>query len=184
MIGASRLERQSALLRDNLIAEIIAGRTTVKALSLDRAIRPLWEECHAESIERALVRGSAADGHQNFGTTLTMMSTVAMTTVGAMAIIEQEMTIGALIAANMLSGRLLGLLNQLVGNWRVYAGFTQAAKRLAELSAKASERQASALQLPRPDGVIALEGVSFTYEVPGRYSTASISRLRRVGCAG
>jgi ATP-binding cassette subfamily C protein LapB len=164
MTGASRLERESSLLRENLIAEIIANRTTVKALSLDRAIRPLWEEHHAECIERALVRGSAADGHANLGTTLTMMSTVAMTTVGAVAIIEQEMTIGALIAANMLSGRLLGLLNQLVGNWRVYAGFTQATKRLAELSAKTSERQTSTLQLPRPNGIIAVENVSFTYD--------------------
>lgn len=164
MIGASRLERQSALIRDNLISEIIAGRTTVKALSLDRAIRPLWEECHADSIERAVVRGSAADGHQNFGMTLTMMSTVAMTTVGAIAIIRQDMTIGSLIAANMLSGRLLGLLNQLVGNWRIYASFTQSVSRLAELSAMASERQAGALHLPRPDGVIAFEGLSFSYD--------------------
>lgn len=164
MIGASRLERQSGLLRDNLITEIIAGRTTVKALSLDRAIRPLWEECHADCIERAVVRGSAADGHNNLGTTLTMMSTVALTTVGAIAIIRQDMTIGALIAANMLCGRLLGLLNQLVANWRVYASFTQSVSRLAELSATSSERQTSALHLPKPDGVVALEGASFSYD--------------------
>ena len=164
MIGASQLERHSALHRDNLISEIIAGRTTVKALSLDRAIRPLWEEQHAECIERAVMRGSAADGHTNLGTTLTMMSTVAMTTVGAVAIIRQDMTIGALIAANMLSGRLLGLLNQLVGNWRVYAAFTQSVRRLADLFACDSERQTSALRLPRPEGVIVLAGVSFTYD--------------------
>lgn len=164
MIGASRLERQSGLVRDNLIAEIIAGRTTVKALSLDRAIRPLWEECHADCIERAVIRGSAADGHSNFGTTLTMMSTVALTTVGAIAIIRQDMTIGALIAANMLCGRLLGLLNQLVANWRVYATFSQSVSRLAELSATSSERQTSALHLPKPNGVITLEGASFSYD--------------------
>jgi ATP-binding cassette, subfamily C, bacterial LapB len=171
MIGASRLERESGLLRDNLIAEIIANRTTVKALSLNRAMRPLWEKHHADCIERALVRGSAADGHMNLGTTLTMMSTVAMTTVGGVAIIGQDMTIGALIAANMLSGRLLSLLNQLVGNWRVYAGFTQAARRLTELSANASERQTSTLHLPRPNGIIAVSASLMM--LAGRCSTAS-----------
>jgi ATP-binding cassette subfamily C protein LapB len=67
IIGSSRRERESGLGRDNMISEIIAGRTTVKALSLDRAIRPLWEERHAECIERAIVRGSAADGYTKPG---------------------------------------------------------------------------------------------------------------------
>ncbi len=164
IIDSSRRERESGLGRDNMISEIIAGRTTVKALSLEKAIRPLWEERHAECIERAVVRGSAADGYTNFGTTLTMMSTVAMTAVGAVAIIQQQMTIGALIAANMLSGRLLGVLNQLVGNWRVYAGFSQSVSRLSELFASESERQTSALDLPRPNGVFTVEKVGFGYE--------------------
>src|SRR5512144_2281833 len=56
IIDSSRRERESGLGRDNMISEIIAGRATVKALSLDKAIRPLWEERHAECIERAVVR--------------------------------------------------------------------------------------------------------------------------------
>jgi ATP-binding cassette subfamily C protein LapB len=44
MTAASATERESGLARDGLIAEIIAGRTTIKALALDRAVRPLWEE--------------------------------------------------------------------------------------------------------------------------------------------
>src|SRR5512144_2036568 len=164
IIDSSRRERESGLGRANMISEIIAGRTTVKALSLEKAIRPLWEERHAECIERAVVRGSAADGYTNFGTTLTMMSTVAMTAVGAVAIIQQQMTIGALIAANMLSGRLLGVLNQLVGNWRVYAGFSQSVGRLSKLFASESDRQTSVLHLPRPNGVFTVEKVGFGYE--------------------
>ena len=164
IIDSSRRERESGLGRDNMISEIVAGRATVKALALDKAIRPLWEERHAECIERAIVRGSAADGYTNLGTTLTMLSTVAMTAVGAVAIIQQQMTIGALIAANMLSGRLLGVLNQLVGNWRVYAGFSQSVGRLSELFASEDERQTSALHLPPPKGVFTVENAGFGYE--------------------
>jgi ABC-type bacteriocin/lantibiotic exporter with double-glycine peptidase domain len=175
IIRVSRDERASGVNRDGLIAELIAGRTTVKALSLDNAVRPLWEERHAECIERAVVRGSRADGYSNLGSTLTMTGTVAMTSVGALAIIHQEMTIGALIAANMLSGRLLGVLNQLVGNWRVYAGFSQAVKRIGELFALEDERPASVLRLPRPQGKITLENVSFAY--PGGRSVVDAADL-------
>jgi PrtD family type I secretion system ABC transporter len=165
---STETEREAALGRDTLIAEILAGRTTVKALSLDRAMRPLWEERTAAAIERALVRGVQSDGYANIATTLTLATSVAMTAVGAMAIIDQRLTIGALIAANMLSGRLFGPLNQLVGNWRSYAAFRQAVNRLDRLFASRSDRETSAVRLPRPKGKITLEDVSFAYPATTR----------------
>jgi ATP-binding cassette, subfamily C, bacterial LapB len=167
MIAAHGHERESTLARDNLIGEMIAGRAAVKSLGLADAMRPLWEARHAECIERAVVRGSAADGYANVGTTLTMLGTVAMTAVGAVAIIEQQMTIGALIAANMLSGRLLGVLNQLVANWRTYAACMQSVQRLSQVFAEASDRQASAIRLQRPAGVLLLDDVGFSYRPDG-----------------
>lgn len=184
MMRFSSNERASSLNRDGLIAELIAGRTTVKALALGSALRPLWEERHAECIERAVVRGSRADTYSNLGSSLTMTSTVAMTAVGALAIIHQEMTIGALIAANVLSGRLLGVLNQLVGNWRIYAGFSQAVKRIGELFALENERPISVLRLPRPRGTITLENVSFTYPGGGRAIEAADLTVSPGGVCG
>jgi ATP-binding cassette, subfamily C, bacterial LapB len=163
MTTANRAERESALARDGLIAEMIAGRTTIKALALDRAMRPYWEQRHAENIERAAIRGAKADGYANLGTTLTMLTTVALTTVGAIAIISQQLTIGALIATNMLSGRLLGPFNQLVGTWRTYAGFRQAIERLGQVFNTASERQTGEIDLQRPMGELTFEDVAFSY---------------------
>ncbi len=161
--AASRAERDSGLARDRLVAEMIGGRTTVKALNLEAAMRPLWEQRHADTIERAITRGSRADGYANLGTTLTMMTTVALTGFGALAIINQELTIGALIATNILSGRLLGPLTQLVGTWRTYAGFCEAAERLGKMFAAPSERTESKIELQRPKGELTLENVTFAY---------------------
>ena len=163
MMATGRAERDSGMARDQLISELIAGRTTVKALALDAAVRPLWEARQAECIQRAIHRGARADSYGNAATTMTMLSTVAMTAVGAYAIVQQEMSIGALIAASMLSGRLLAVLNQLVANWRIGSAFWQSATRLAELSATPGERSASALALARPRGRITLDEVRFAY---------------------
>jgi len=67
MADASGEERKSTQTRDSLIAEMIAGRTTIKALALDRSMEPVWEEKHAENIENAIVRGSRTDGFSNLG---------------------------------------------------------------------------------------------------------------------
>jgi ABC-type protease/lipase transport system fused ATPase/permease subunit len=40
------------------------------------------------------------------------------------------MTVGALVAANLLAARLVAPLTQLVANWRTYAGFRDASGRL------------------------------------------------------
>ena len=163
MADAQSQERQSTQSRDGLIGEIINGRTTVKALALDGAMRPLWERKHADNIVNAIARGGKTDIHSNFGQTLTMATTILATSIGAVAIVNQELTMGALIAANMLSGRLLGPLNQLVGQWRAYASFKQSVERLGTVFESEGEREESEVKLDRPQGEIVVEAATFSY---------------------
>jgi len=163
MSTASGQERQSTQTRDSLIAEMIAGRTTIKALALDRSMEPVWEEKHAENIENAIIRGSKTDGFSNLGASLSLLTSLLLTTVGALSIIDQKLTVGALIATNMLSGRIMGPLNQLVGMWRVYSGFIQSAERLGGVFDASTEREESEVRLDRPTGHLSIEKVVFSY---------------------
>lgn len=175
MSDANKAERDSTQTRDGMIAEMIAGRTTIKALALEGAMRPIWEEKHADNIENSALRGAKTDAYSNLGQTLTMLTTVAMTAVGAVAIVNQELTMGALIATNMLSGRLLGPLNQLVGQWRTFTGFRQAVDRLGEVFDTQGERTESEVTLTKPDGEIAVENVTFAYGQDGPPTLDSVT---------
>lgn len=106
------------------------------------------------------------DSYSNLGTTLTMLTTIALTTAGAVAIINHQLTIGALIATNLLAGRLVGPFTQLVGMWRIYAGFGDAVGRLGHVFAMPSERQHGTIEMQRPAGRISLDNVSYVY-TPG-----------------
>ncbi len=163
MSAANQEERQTTMSRDGMISEMINGRTTIKALALDTAMRPVWEGKHADNIEKSIARGSKTDSYSNLGSTLSMFTSVCLTTVGALAIMDQRLTIGGLIATNMLSGRLLGPFNQLVGQWRAYTGFRQAQERLGEIFNTPSERQESEISLDKPKGDLKIENVSFSY---------------------
>lgn len=163
MSQANAAERESTQSRDGLIAELIQGRTTIKALALERSMRPLWEETHAENIAQSMYRGSRTDFYTNCSQSLTMATTIFLTSVGAYQIIHQNLTMGALIATNMLSGRLLGPLNQLVGQWRAYNGFKQSVDRLGEVFSSTSDRAESEVQLEKPRGEITVENLSFAY---------------------
>ena len=163
MSDASGQERKSTQTRDSLVGEMIAGRTTIKALGLDRSMEPVWEEKHAENIESAIDRGSKTDGFSNLGASLGLITSLVLTTVGALAIIDQKLTIGALIATNMLSGRIMGPLNQLVGTWRMYSGFNQATERLGTVFLQSTEREVSEVKLEKPKGALSIENVFFSY---------------------
>jgi ATP-binding cassette subfamily C protein LapB len=163
MAAANQEERQSSISRDQLIAEMIQGRTTIKALALDQAMRPHWEQSHADNIEKSMIRGAKTDFYSNLGGSLTMATTLLMTTVGALAIVNQELTMGSLIAANMLSGRLLGPLNQLVNQWRTFNSFKQSADRLGQTFNTKSERTESEVELETPKGELRTENVVFSY---------------------
>ncbi len=177
LAAATQRERDVAMARDALVGEVVEARTTVKALGLDPVIRPAWEDRQADTLEAAVHRGSRADSYGNAGIVLTMVTTVLLTTVGAVAIINQELTIGALIATNMLVGRLLTPFNQLVGTWRSYAAFRQAAHRVGEVLAMDTDRIEGEVALPRPRGGITMEDVSFAYEADGPAALSDI-RLR------
>jgi ATP-binding cassette subfamily C protein LapB len=167
MSGANRGERKSTETRDLLVSEMINGRTTIKALGLERSMRPIWIEAHADNIEKSSYRGNKTDTYSNAGAALSVITTVAMTTVGALAIINQELTMGAMVATNMLSGRLLGPLNQLVGTWRTYANFLQAVGRLGTVFAYRSDRMTADIQMERPKGEIVIEDVVYSYGEKG-----------------
>ncbi len=160
-------ERQSSLSREELLNELVAGRATVKALALGEGMRPRWEARHADAIAASQDRGGKTDGHQILAHVMMTATTVAMTSVGALAILGQEMTIGALIAANMLSGRMIAPMTQLVGQWRSLTQFRQAVARLDHVFALPEERSASSIALGRPKGAIRLETVSFGYSDDG-----------------
>ncbi len=164
MRGATGDEREASMGRETLIAEMLAGRATVKALALGESFRPRWEDSHATTIERSFARGSKGDGYVNAGVVLAALTTVALTGFGALAILDQKLTIGALIATNMLSNRIVSPFNQLVGAWRYFAQYRQALTRLSEAFAIPGERVESEIALARPTGELTLDNVRFSYD--------------------
>jgi ATP-binding cassette subfamily C protein LapB len=161
--GANKQERERQLDREAMLAEMLGGRTTMKALAIEKGFRDKWEKQHAGVIKRSLTRGFWSDSFANLSMSLSFITTVSLTTVGALAILDQRLSIGALIATNMLSNRLIQPLNQFVNTWRNYALYKQSIERLSEAFALAEERKDSTIELARPQGEIELENISFSF---------------------
>lgn len=171
----SEAERGESAKREALVNEIVVGRSTVKALSLASRLRPVWEQRHADTIRASLDRGSAGDAHMTLSHVMSLGTTVAMTCVGALLILEQSMTIGALIASNMLAARMVAPIAGLVGQWKTLQNGREAALRLDDILALEDDADGPELPFDRPAGKLELEDVAFRYEQEGEAAIEKIS---------
>lgn len=80
--------------------------------------------------------------------------------VGALLVVNGELSAGAMIAANVLTTRALAPIDMLVGSWKGFLGARQAYRGLSDLLDEfGSEGEEGVQKLP-PSGVVRLEGVS------------------------
>jgi PrtD family type I secretion system ABC transporter len=85
---------------------------------------------------------------------------VMMMSIGAWLVLSQQASAGVMIATTILLGRALQPVEQIVGSWRVLNDARAAYRRLAELARHFGKGDAR-LSLPRPEGSISVDGVSF-----------------------
>ena len=88
-----------------------------------------------------------------------------MMALGAYLVLTQQASPGVMIATTILLGRAVQPVEQLVANWRPLTDAFAAYRRLRELLSKDFERTQPRLTMPRPEGRLSVEGVS--YRPPG-----------------
>ena len=157
-------EQSSRAEVENLIIEIVSNRATVKSLNIAEHLKTVWIEKHSQTMERSLHRGRSADLFANVNVVLTMGVTVALTSFGALAVLEQSMTIGSLIAANMLATRVIQPLSQLSLAWRTLNQFRGSRDRLGNLVQETDLLRKKVVGFSLANAKIELEGLHFAYD--------------------
>lgn len=179
-------EKEKMMSRDAMLSDLTGARLHLKALGPTPVIDDKWQHHYATWMEESVERSADADFYRDIAQDMMLLSTVLMTTFGAIAILNQQMSIGALIAANILSGKMVGPMVQLVSQWRTYGMFTNAQNRLTQLFEQEQDQIESAIEYATPKGKMTLEKVSFAYneeqapqvfEVSGRLGSGGLHTI-------
>lgn len=157
-------EREETIQRDQLITEFSTGRNSVKSLMLDRHFSKQWDQQQQQWSDSTLQRSSTTDRYRDLGQSMSMMTTLLLTSVGAIAILDQQLTLGALIATNMLSGKIIAPLSQLTSHWNQLTQYKTAKRHLDELFAQASETPSSIIAPQTVEGTLSFQQLSFGYQ--------------------
>lgn len=160
--------------RQSMLVESIHGIRTIKSMAIEPKQRKIWEQRSADVVMMNFGVGRMSLAAQTVTQLLQRGMTIAVVGLGAAQVIDKEMTVGTLIAFQMLSGRVTGPLVQIVGLVHEIQETGLSVKMLGEVMNHPPERQSSGGLRPPVQGGITFEDVTFRY--PGS-SVAALDRI-------
>jgi ATP-binding cassette subfamily B protein len=151
------------------LIESITGIATVKSMAIEAPVRWKWENLFVESVILGR-REAHLEAAYSTGTGLvTTAASVLLLWYGAREVLGDAMSIGQLIAFTALAANLLQPVLRLSDSWAGLQDVRNAVQRLNDIfDASPEEDDArTLLSLPRIEGSIRFENVSFRYH-PGQ----------------
>ena len=126
-----------------------------------------WEERLAAYVRSAFRTTMLGAKGQNAIQYVSKLSTAALLLFGAKAVIDGELTIGELVAFNMIAGQVAQPVLRLSQLWQDFQQVQVSVERLGDiLNSPVGAAPASSAHLPPPRGKIEFRNVCFRYR-PG-----------------
>ena len=157
--------------RQAMLVETIHGMRTVKALAIEPSQRKYWDQRSAEAITMHYRVGKISITGNAITDFLGKLLPVVIIVIGAQQVFDQTLSVGALIAFQMISGRVVGPLIAMVGLVNEYQETALSVRMMGEVMNRTPEGRADAGGLrPTLVGDISFDAVTFRY--PGATTTA------------
>jgi ATP-binding cassette, subfamily B, bacterial HlyB/CyaB len=164
-----RLNEKFARGADNqaFLVETVAGVETVKAMSVEPQFTRKWEmqlAAYVASGFRVTQLGNIGQQLIQYVGKLVSLGTLLL---GAKLVIDGKLTIGQLIAFNMMSQRVAAPVLRLAQLWQDFQQVGISMSRLGDILNTRSERSPSSEPMPAVKGAIRFDEVKFRYRPDG-----------------
>lgn len=137
---------------------------TIQAMGMMQAVITRWQRQSDKGLnfqEQAQQRSAVVQGASR---SMRLILQIVIIGVGAYLTLEQQMSIGGLVASSILVGRALQPFEGIIMVWKQLVGARDAFLRLQQLLRHAPGKRGDTA-LPAPRGILSVEGLYFT---PGR----------------
>jgi len=151
------------------LVESVTGVETLKAMAVEPQMQRRWEEQLAAYVA-ASFRSNNLNNISSQTAQLISKITYAVTLyLGARLVVEGDLTVGQLVAFNMLAGRVSGPILRLAQLWQDFQQARISVDRLGDILNTATElaQSANRASLPMVQGRITFDAVTFRYRPDG-----------------
>jgi PrtD family type I secretion system ABC transporter len=145
---------------------MLRNADAIDAMGMRAPVIRLWHRRFSESLP---LQGKATDRSSlllGMTKAIRMFLQILILFAGALLVLQDAITGGAMIAASIIMGRALAPVEQMIGSWKTTVTARQAYARVNAHLAQPPLRPVVKAALPEPRGAVALEGVF--YALPGQ----------------
>jgi len=148
--GAKRMALAEASRRN---AEVL------QAMGMAADVRTQWAETNSQYMKAQHHASDVAGGFGALSRVLRMLVQSGMLALGAYLVINQQATLGVIIASSILTSRALAPVEQAITHWKGFISARQSWRRLTELLEKLPA-QDNTMALPRPCASLSVDNVT------------------------
>jgi len=160
------------------LVEVLSGIQTVKAQNIELQSRWKWQERYARYVSagfKTVVTSTAAGSTSNF---LNKLSALLVLWVGAVLVLQGDLTLGQLIAFRIISGYVTSPLLRLAQIWQNFQETALSLERLSDIidtPQEADERDRLNIPMPSVRGKVQYENISFRFGPSGPMQLLNIN---------
>ncbi len=163
------------------LVESISGIDTVKASAVEPQWTRKWDNQLAAYVSSSFKTATVSSVANGAITMVSKMVTLAIMYFGAKLVMEGKLTVGQLIAFNMLSGQVTGPILRLAQLWTDFQQTAISVQRLGDILNTRTEIATSKTSLPPIKGQIDFDQVSFRYRPDAPEVMKNLSLSVRAG---
>jgi ATP-binding cassette, subfamily B, bacterial HlyB/CyaB len=159
------------------LVEIMTGIQTVKAQNIELRARWQWQERYARYITagfKTVITSTLASSASSF---LNKLSAALIIGVGAYLVLDQQLSLGQLIAFRIISGYVTSPIMRLAQLWQNFQETALSLERLADIVDHPEEAEQDRDNIPMPAirGKVKYENICFRFKTSGPLQLNNVS---------
>jgi len=160
------------------LVEVVSGIQTVKAQNMELRARWQWQQRYARYVSagfKTVLTSTTAGSASNF---LNQLSGLLVIWVGAYLVLENQLSLGQLIAFRIIAGYVTSPLLRLAQLWQNFQEVGLSIERLSDIvdaAPEADELDRQNIPMPTVQGTVKFDDVSFRFGTSGPYQLSNVS---------
>ncbi|NES06993.1 MAG: peptidase domain-containing ABC transporter, partial [Okeania sp. SIO2F4] len=160
------------------LVEVLNGVQTIKAQNLELRSRWEWSARYAKFMTASFNTVLTQTTSSSISTFLNKLSGLALLWVGAYLVIDNQLSVGGLIAFRIIAGNVTGSLLRFVSVWQSFQEVGMSIERLRDVldtEAEVDEEDRNNIDMPPINGGVKFEELSFRFTQSGPLQLANIN---------
>jgi subfamily B ATP-binding cassette protein HlyB/CyaB len=149
---------------NSYLVESVTGMQTVKSLAIEGSMQKKWEEHLSNYVQSGFKLTNLSNTLSSLTTLLQKLMTLSILYFGVGLVINQELSVGQLIAFQMFANQFSSPILRLVGLWNEFQQTLLSVDRLGDILNQPTENvNKKAITLPTLKGEVRFESIGFKY---------------------